>query len=513
MKKSTSYLNKIVDSFQQTQATRSKIYVQVSHCSLSVGAYSFYQELKQKLSPGIEVVVSGCDGACFAAPRSILNADDSCNERYEYLKVSEKFAANSRSKEELETFFESQNRVVMKNIGTTEVDDINGYLLSGGFQGLNNAFQASSEEVVAMVEKSGLRGRGGAYFPVASKWSAARSSTGENVLVINAEEGEPGVFKDRHLMEGAPFRVLEGALIAAYAVSATQVFVYVNAEATLSYQRLKNAINICRGQNLLGEDILGTGIDIDVQLLKGAGGYVCGEESTLINTMEGTRREPRLKPPFPTESGYLGYPTVVNNVETICTLPYILKSGSEEFNKIGNLNYPGTKIISLSGNIKRAGAIEITMGSSLDSVINSIGGGPIDGSLSAVAVGGPSSGIIPAERINEVIISPGLIDGHAVMVGAGGVIPLGKDTNVLQEIHQLSEYNASESCGKCTPCREGTPRIKEMIHNLSSKTDNDDQWDVLEELARTVNAASLCGLGQAAGNPALSFIKHFKGKR
>ena len=167
----------------------------------------------------------------------------------------------------------------------------------------------------------------------------------------------------------------------------------------------------------------------------------------------------------------------------------------------------------MSGNIKRAGAIEITMGSSLDSVINSIGGGPIDGGLSAVAVGGPSSGIIPAERINEVIISPGLIDGHAVMVGAGGVIPLGKDTNVLQEIHQLSEYNASESCGKCTPCREGTPRIKEMIHNLSSKTDNDDQWDVLEELARTVNAASLCGLGQAAGNPALSFIKHFKGKR
>ena len=512
MNGSSVNLKKIIDSFQQVQFTKCKIHVQISHCSVSVGSYSLYRELKQKLSPGVGVVVSGCDGACFAAPRSILNLDSSCGTLDGYMEIADKFGSNSQSKKELETFFVPQTRVVMDDIGTMEVDDIGEYLFSGGFQGLSNAFQLSSGEVVEIVEKSGLRGRGGAYFPVSSKWSAARSSTGENVLVINAEEGEPGVFKDRHLMEGAPFRVLEGALIAAYAVSAKEVFVYVNAEANLSYQRLENAINICSQYHLLGEDILGTGTDINVKLLRGAGGYVCGEESTLINTMEGIRREPRLKPPFPTESGYLGQPTVVNNVETVSTLPYILKHGYEEFNKIGDPDYPGTKIISLSGNVKRAGAIEVPMGSTLGSVINGIGGGPRDKTLSAVSVGGPSSGILPADRIDESIISPGLIDGHAVMVGAGGVIALGEDTNVLHEIYRLSEYNASESCGKCTPCREGAPRMKEMIGKLSSKTDDDDQWNMLEELATTVNAASLCGLGQAAGNPALSFIKHFKGK-
>ena len=512
MNRAAVNLKKIIHSAEEAQSGKSKIFVQISHCSVSVGASSLYQELKQKLSDGVEVVVSGCDGACFAAPRSILKVNGLYDVSDYYMKIADKFDPLYQSTSELETFFAHQTRAVMDGIGTVEVDHIGDYLLTDGFQGLSNAFQVSSGEVVEIVERSGLRGRGGAYFPVSSKWSAARSFPGEKVLVINAEEGEPGVFKDRHLMEGAPFRVLEGALIAAYAVSANQVFVYVNAEANLSYQRLKNAIKMCKQNHLLGEDILGTGIDIDVEILRGAGGYVCGEESTLINTMEGTRREPRLKPPFPTESGYLGQPTVVNNVETVSALPYILKNGADKFSKIGHPNYPGTKIISLSGNVKRAGAIEVPMGTTLDYVVNGIGDGPKDKTIVAVAVGGPSSGILPANKMDGSTISPGLINGDAVMIGAGGVIALGEGTNILREVYRLSEYNASESCGKCTPCREGTPRMKEMVQKLSFKSDDDDLWNKLEGLAQTVNAASLCGLGQAAGNPALSFIKHFKGQ-
>ena len=486
------------------QGGRSKLLVQVGHCSMAVGALEVLNDLRREVSDEIVVEESGCDGACFAGPK-VFTSDNVFKASRESLSEDLSFNWASGVSQK---YISDQHRIAMKDIGNMSAVGLDDYLDKGGFIGLATALSLLSDDVLHIVEKSGLRGRGGAYFPVHLKWRSALSVESANrVMVVNAEEGEPGIFKDRHLMEGAPYRLIEGALISAFATGIKNIFLYVNAEAELAYQRMKEAVDVSVREGFLGEGILGSDFSANIKIIRGAGGYVCGEESTLLNTMEGKRREPRLRPPFPTESGYKNQPTIVNNVETLCNIPYILSYGDDEFRKQGLDDCPGTKIVSLSGKVDNPGAIEVPMGTPIAEILRVFGGVEPE-KLTGIAVGGPSSGILPSEK-SILPIRPGLIDDNSVMLGAGGIIALGENRNIIDSVTSLAEYNSSESCGKCTPCREGTPRLLELL--ALSKNESPNLNDELYKLANAINQASLCGLGQAAGNPILSLLHHFPG--
>jgi NADP-reducing hydrogenase subunit HndC len=368
----------------------------------------------------------------------------------------------------------------------------------------------SPEEVVEQVKASGLRGRGGAYFPAAIKWEGARGvDNSPRYLVINGEEGEPGIFKDRHLMEGVPHRIVEGAIIAAYASGVEEAYIYINAEANLSAERVQRAVEQAYANGLLGDDIQGSGFGLKMEVLRGAGGYVCGEETTLLNTMEGYRREPRLRPPFPTVSGLWAKPTVINNCETLANVPFIITKGAKAFAGVGTESAAGTKIVSLSGSIQKSGVVEVPMGTTLREIIYDLGEGPPPGqTLTGLAVGGPSSGVFPTSML-DTPIGPGPLRESGVILGAGGVIALDERMSVLEVVRDLAAYNAAESCGKCTPCREGTPRMVEVLDRLMSGGGSTGDLDELRYLAEVVGLASLCGLGQAAGGPINSALHFF----
>ncbi len=487
-------------ALSEKRANDRQLLVQLGQCTAAVGATEKYSLLRESLPEHVDIGVAGCDGACFATPK--YHSTESYKEYAEGMDIFWTLDPKVAG------FVDSQTRIAMSHAGCIGVEDIHGYIRNEGFLGLANSLMQPPKYTVDSVDESGLRGRGGAYFPVSLKWrSALAVDSSERHLVVNAEEGEPGVFKDRHIMESVPFRLIEGTVIAAYATNSTSVRIYVNAEAHLAFERLERALDICRMSGFLGSNIMGTEFSIDIQLLKGAGGYVCGEESTLLNTIEGKRREPRLRPPFPTESGLNQKPTIINNVETLSNIPWIMANGADAYRKIGPNDAPGTKVISLSGALNTPGVIEVPMGSNLRNLIEIYGGISSVAELSGIAIGGPSSGVIRADEA-DIEILPGLLDGKSVMLGAGGVIALSKDTTILSVIRKLSEYNAKESCGKCTPCREGTVRILDLLDN-GHGSPSSVKWDDIGQLAEVVNAASLCGLGQAAGNPVLSFMTHF----
>ena len=501
----------------RTQEGKTVVTVQVSHCSKSVGAGEVAEALAAALPNDSPMVTAGCDGACFDAPQVLVTT--ASGERHRYVRVSPESArdiaaqvASGPLSEAAQTngFHSGQRRITLDGCGELDCEVIDSYLDHGGYLGLAKALAMTPEELIEEVKESGLRGRGGAYFPAALKWQGARSVKVEpRYLVVNSEEGEPGVFKDRHLMEGVPHRLLEGAIIAAYASGVERAYIYINAEANLSADRMRKAVEEAYEHGLLGENILASGYSLEVEIMRGAGGYVCGEETTLLNTMEGYRREPRLRPPFPTEQGLWAKPTVINNAETLCSLPYILANGAKAYSEVGTDDATGTKIISLSGSVKRPGVAEVPMGTTLRQIIHEIGGGLPDGrELAAVAVGGPSSGIFPPSEL-DTPIKPGFLHESGVMLGAGGVIVLDDRTGVLDSIRELADYNAKESCGKCTPCREGTPRMVDLLDRVLSGEGTASRLEELRELAQVVNAASLCGLGQAAGNPILSALHFF----
>ena len=505
------------ERLSRSQDGKTVVTVQVSHCSISVGAGKVAEALTVALPDDASMVTAGCDGACFDAPQVLVTTVS--GKRHRYVRVSpdsaREIAAQATSgclSESTPTngFHSGQRRITLEGCGEIDCEGIDSYLDRGGYSGLARALAMSAEELIEEVTASGLRGRGGAYFPAALKWQGARSVNVEpRYLVVNSEEGEPGVFKDRHLMEGVPHRLLEGAIIAAYASGVERAYIYINAEANLSADRMQRAVEQAYEKRLLGEDILSSGYTLEAEIMRGAGGYVCGEETTLLNTMEGYRREPRLRPPFPTEHGLWAKPTVINNAETLCSLPYILSNGAKAYAEVGSDDATGTKIISLSGSVRRPGVAEVAMGTTLRQIIHDIGGGLPEGrELAAVAVGGPSSGIFPPSEI-ETPIKPGFLHDSGVMLGAGGIIVLDKRTSVLDSIRALAEYNANESCGKCTPCREGTPRMVAYLDKVVAGQSIDRDVAELKELAEVVNAASLCGLGQAAGNPILSALHFF----
>jgi NADH:ubiquinone oxidoreductase subunit F (NADH-binding) len=496
---------------------KTRVVIQSAHCSLSVGAGEVAEALASSLPDDAYLVVAGCDGACFAAPQ--VSVTYPSGEHYGFPGVSArsvrsfgiKITPESRPPQDNSMdFFNHQRRVALDMCGELDATGIDDYIARGGYAGLARALSMQPEGVIEQVKESGLRGRGGAYFPAALKWQGARAiNTTPRYLVVNSEEGEPGIFKDRHIMEGVPHRMLEGTIIAAYASDVHDAYIYINAEANLSAERVERAIEQAYERGLLGENILGSGYSLNVEIRRGAGGYVCGEETTLLNTMEGYRREPRLRPPFPTEAGLWAKPTIINNTETLASVPFILVNGAKAYAEIGTESDKGTKIISLSGSVRRPGIAEVPMGTTLWQIIYDIGGGPPEGhTITAMAVGGPSSGVFPASML-DTPIKPGFIHESGVMLGAGGVIALDERVSLLDVVRNLAAYNARESCGKCTPCREGTPRMVEMIDRLASGKASVNDLEDMRQLAQLVNAASLCGLGQAAGNPVLSALHFF----
>ena len=518
----SSYEQMVFDAVTrlENRIGRTRVVVQVGQCSASVGASLLADELKNGLNAGdFDVVKTGCDGACFAAPQVIVNyqsGDVSYFQNVNYTDLTE--IRNSLVNNEcrkpsvnLERFFSLQHLSLMSGVGDIDPYSLDEYLSYGGYHGLLKALCMTPADVTLEVAQSGLLGRGGAYFPTSRKWETARNTDSpERFLVVNAEEGEPGLFKDRHILEGMPHRLLEGALIAAYASGCSKCYVYVNAEANLSSARLSEAIRLAQATGLIGNHILGSDFNCTVELRIGAGGYVCGEETTLINTMEGVRREPRLKPPFPVESGLFQKPTVINNVETLANVPAILLNGATSFAQIGLPEATGTKLYSLSGSVCRPGLMELPMGATLRQIVVDVGGGNLPGkSAKLLAVGGPSSGVLPISEI-DTQMKPGWLHESGVVMGGGGVIVLDEEVPVKEVIRSLAQYNASESCGKCTPCREGTPRVVEMLSQLEEDADSTNTIQDLELLSDILAGASLCGLGQMAGNIVKSGLYFFR---
>ena len=504
---------------QSARSDKTRVVVQICHCSQAVGAQAVADAVALSLPEDAYLITAGCDGACFAAPKICVTSPD--GRYYEQWNVSAEevnkdFPLSKQTEaDQSETmrgfdFTDKQHRLTLQDCGKIDALNIGEYILNGGYRGLARALSVSPEEVIEDVLASGLRGRGGAYFPAALKWRGARAvKNTPRYLVVNCEEGEPGIFKDRHLMEGVPHRLIEGAIIAAYASDINEAYIYINAEANLSADRMQQALEQAYKNGLLGEDILSSGFALEMRIMRGAGGYVCGDETTLLNTMEGQRREPRQRPPFPTEAGLWGKPTVINNAETLASVSYILANGSDAFAAIGTDDDKGTKIISLSGAVRYPGLVEVPMGTTLREIIVDMGGGTPDNSrLTAIAVGGPSSGIFPVSML-DTAIKPGFIHESGVMLGAGGVIALDDSVSMVDMMRKLAAYNADESCGKCTPCREGTPRMVELVDSLIAGNASTSDINDLRQLAELVNAASLCGLGQAAGNPILSALHFF----
>ena len=498
-------------------AGKTRVVLQLDHSSSAVGGGDVAGALSEALPDSAYLVIAGSDGASFQAPKIVVTTPDGVAKSFKNVTsqdVSEivlRIGAGLDEPDDGQDFFDYQRRVALDSAGTMSATDIDEYVSQGGYSGLAGALGTSPDAVIEVVKESGLRGRGGAYFPAALKWEGARRvDKSPKYLVVNSEEGEPGIFKDRLLMEAVPYRILEGMTIAAYAAGVEQAYIYINAEAELSAQRMQHALDQARGNGLLGESILGTGFSLNVEIRRGAGGYVCGEETTLLNTMEGYRREPRPRPPFPTESGLWAKPTVVNNPETLCSVSFILANGAAEFKSIGSDIASGTKIVSLSGSVQRTGVVEVPMGTTLRQIVYDIGGGTADDrGLIGLAVGGPSSGVFPPSML-DTPIAPGQLHEAGVMLGAGGVIVLDDRTSIPAVVRSLAAYNSDESCGKCTPCREGTPRMVDALDRLIGGSGSSGDIDELLQLAEVVGAASLCGLGQAAGGPITSAMHFFK---
>ena len=505
------------NSRANANAGKTRVVLQLDHSSSAVGGGEVAGALTGALPDSAYLVIAGSDGASFQAPKVVVTPPEGATKSFQNVtaqdvsEIVRQVGKGLNGLDDIEPFLRNQRRVALESAGAISATDIDEYVSRGGYSGLAHALATSPETVIEEVKASGLRGRGGAYFPAALKWEGARRvDKSPKYLVVNSEEGEPGIFKDRLLMEAVPYRILEGMTIAAYATGVEQAYIYVNAEAELSAQRMQHGLDQARGTGLLGENILGSDYSLNVEIRRGAGGYVCGEETTLLNTMEGYRREPRPRPPFPTESGLWAKPTVINNPETLCSVSFILANGADEFKKIGSEDASGTKIVSLSGSVQRAGVVEVPMGTTLRQIVNDIGGGTMDGrDLIGLAVGGPSSGVFPPSML-DTPIAPGQLHEAGVMLGAGGVIVLDDRTTIPAVVRSLAAYNADESCGKCTPCREGTPRMVDALDRLMGGTGSSGDIDELLQLAEVVGAASLCGLGQAAGGPITSAMHFFK---
>ena len=418
-------------------------------------------------------------------------------------------------------FFSSQQRILLEACGMIDPFSLEEYMARGGyFAFLKTIRSFTFTEVCDLVAESGLRGRSGSGFPTGQKWkSAFGTASDQKYLICNAEESDPGAFMDRTLMEGNPFQLLEGIAIAAYAIGSNRAYIYIRSEYTDAIRRIQHAIGQLRKVGLLGDNILESGYNLQISLRKGPGAFVCGEETALIASLEGRRGMPSAKPPYPSTSGYLGRPTVVNNVETLSNLPLIISKGSGWFKNIGHPDCPGTKIFSISGRARISGLVEVPTGTSFDVMINEIIGGVEKGrSLKAIHVGGPTGCMIPAEMLHEQVTYENL-KSHGLLMGSGGILVIDDKTCVVNMVQYFMDYVVRQSCGKCIPCREGTRRMAEILRGITSKPADEERHTALERfsgvmqletLAEVMKDTSLCGLGQNAPNPVISSLKYFR---
>jgi len=408
-------------------------------------------------------------------------------------------------------FFNRQSRIALRHNGVVDPESIEEYFHYRGFQALVTVLEKGDPNwVVEEITKSKLRGRGGGGYPTGQKWSmGAKAQEKTRYLICNADEGDPGAFMDRSMLESDPLNVIEGMLIGGYAIGASQGFFYVRAEYPLAIRRIQNAIDQCREYGLLGKDILGSGFDFDLEIRLGAGAFVCGEETALIHSIEGERGQPRIRPPYPTDRGLWGKPTVINNVETFANVPAIIIYGADWFRQIGTEQSGGTKVFALAGKVRHTGLIEVPVGTTLREIVYEIGGGVAGGKqLKAIQTGGPAGGCIPAEWLDIPVDFDTLRKAGSIM-GSGGMIVLDEDDCMVDIAKFFTTFSQDESCGKCTPCREGTTRMLEILERITTGKGSLEDLDRLKRLAQLVQKASLCGLGRAAPNPVLSTLEHF----
>ncbi|MCG0275347.1 MAG: NADH-quinone oxidoreductase subunit NuoF [Thermosediminibacteraceae bacterium] len=504
-----------------------KVVVGLGSCGIAAGGNKVLEAIKSEVeNRGIHVDVkkAGCIGMCYLEP--IVEVIDDGGNKTTYVKVTPEIVkeifenhiekGNVVSEyvlsEEDRSYIEGQKRIALRNCGIIDPESIDEYIESGGYKALEKAIkEMTPERVIEEIKISGLRGRGGAGFPTWFKWNATRIAPGApKYVVCNADEGDPGAFMDRSVLEGDPHSVLEGMAIAAYAIGAERGYIYVRAEYPLAIKRLEIAIEQARQRGFLGKNIMGTDFSFDITIKAGAGAFVCGEETALIASLEGERGMPRLKPPFPAQRGFMGKPTNINNVETFANVPWIIKNGGKAFAAIGTEKSKGTKVFALAGKVQRGGLVEVPMGIPLREVIFNIGGG-IKGNrkVKAVQLGGPSGGCIPESLLDTPVDYESIVKTGAIM-GSGGMIVMDETTCMVDMARFFLDFTQKESCGKCTHCRIGTKRMLEILERICQGQGEESDIELLEEIAMNVKEGSLCGLGQTAPNPVLTTLKYFR---
>ncbi len=508
-----------------------KVIVGLGTCGIAAGADKIQTILKEELAEAgvdVELGITSCMGNCHAEP--IIEVRDKAGEVYYYGNLNagktrkivkshivggepvDKWMFHPEDPEDEEgAFYAKQEQIVLRHCGKIDPENIEDYIAVGGYKALEKAIAEGPEWVIDQVKISGLRGRGGAGFPTGLKWTFARGSQADKKYVIcNADEGDPGAFMDRSTIEGDPNAVLEGMAIAGVAIGAHHAYVYCRAEYPLAVKRLNMAIEQATERNLLGKDIMGTGFDFEIKVKEGAGAFVCGEETALMASIEGQRGMPRFRPPFPAQKGLWGYPSNINNVETLANVPWIILEGGEAFAAKGTEKSKGSKVFALAGRIKRGGLVEVPMGLTLREVVFDVGGGSDSGrTIKAVQMGGPSGGCVPAELFDTRVDYEEVTKTGAIM-GSGGMVVM-DDTSCMVDIARyFLDFTQKESCGKCTFCRIGTKRMLEILTKISKGQAQESDLDLLEELADRIKRTSLCGLGQTAPNPVLTTLKYFR---
>ena len=504
-----------------------KVIVGQGSCGVATGAKKTaaqFERLIEEKDLDVKVDITGCVGTCYLEP--IVDVYDDNNNMTRYVKVNadkaseivEKHLVNGEVvtdaaiSDEDKLFIEKQQRVVLRHCGLINPEKIEEYIAVGGYAATKKVVTSmTGEEVIEEIKVSGLRGRGGAGFPTWFKWNAAKqNSADQKYIVCNADEGDPGAFMDRSVLEGDPHSLIEGMIIGGYAMGATEGVIYVRAEYPLAIHRLEIAMAQAREKGFLGKNIFGSGFDFDLRIKAGAGAFVCGEETALIASLEGERGMPRLKPPFPAAKGYWQKPTNINNVETYANVAWIIANGGAAFGAMGTDKSKGTKVFALAGKIKKGGLVEVPMGLPLRDVIYGIGGGiKKDKEFKAVQMGGPSGGCIPASLIDTPVDYEN-INKTGAIVGSGGMIVMDETTCMVDMARYFLDFTRKESCGKCNYCRIGTKRMLEILERITKGEGKDGDIELLEELAYKVKDGAMCGLGQTAPNPVLTTIKYFR---
>jgi len=526
---STDELEKFRRRISDKRKDKLVISISSGTCGQARGSLKVVEAFKEAikgLKDKISIKVTGCHGFCEAEPNVIIfpeeifykNLKPENAKRIVEATLRGEIASEFCYKENRSVFvhmseipfYKKQMRLILGSNSFIDPTEIGDYIVLGGYQSFAKALKMRPDEIIDEIKRSGLRGRGGAGFPTYKKWEVARAQKGNiKYIVCNADEGDPGAYMDRSLLEGNPHLVIEGMIIGAYAIGATEGWIYVRNEYPLAVKHITIAIEQARELGLLGEDILGSGLNFDIKISKGAGAFVCGEETALVHSIESLRGVPRQRPPFPAKKGLFGKPTNINNVETWANVIKIIDKGADWYSGIGTRTSKGTKIFSLVGKVKNTGLVEVPMGITLKEIVYAIGGGsPVGKKIKAVQTGGPSGGCIPAELFDLSVDYESLTGAGSIM-GSGGMIVMDENTCMVDVAKYFMNFLQDESCGKCVPCREGTQRMFEILTDITDGKGNDEGIATLEQLGNVIKDTSLCGLGQTAPNPLLSTLRYF----